>query len=99
MTNTMNETKPAGAASAVEHLVRDAARDEWYEGINDGKPYHWRDVGPDEIWAAAWDAATKAEREACAEVCEEVANAPRTTKSGALAARDCMGFIRMRSSE
>lgn len=39
-----------------------------------------------------------AEREACANVCEEVANAPRTTKSGALAARECMGFIRMRSN-
>lgn len=70
MTETTKETKQDCAASAVERSVRDAARDEWYEGINNGSPYHWRDVGPDEIWAAAWDAATLAEREACAKACE-----------------------------
>lgn len=64
------ERSHVSGPSAVERRVRDAARNEWYEGINNGKPYHWRDVGPDEIWAAAWEAATAAERERCARVCE-----------------------------
>lgn len=33
------------------------ARDAYYDGVNKGNPLHWRDVGPDEIWQAAWDAA------------------------------------------
>jgi len=56
--DVMTEARLDGAASAVERRVRDAARDAWYDGINKGTPYHWRDVGPDEIWAAAWEAAT-----------------------------------------
>ena len=57
MEQTTNETKPAGAASAVERRVR--ARNKWYDSLQN----NWRDIGPDEIWDAAWEAAVVA----CAE--------------------------------
>jgi hypothetical protein len=37
-------------------------RDKYYEGLNKGDPMHWRNVGPDEIWDAAWQAAMTAMR-------------------------------------
>jgi len=95
--DVMTEARLDGAASAVERRVRDAARDAWYDGINKGTPYHWRDVGPDEIWAAAWEAASNAEREACANACESPVPDlvySRRPKDW----RECAMLIRMRSN-
>ena len=49
---------------------RDSARNVFYKGADRGDPMPWRDIGPDELWNAAWDAATKAERDACAGICD-----------------------------
>ena len=51
----------AGEAGAnlTDVLERDQARDAFYKGADRGEPMHWRDVGPDELWNAAWEAATK----------------------------------------
>lgn len=62
----MNFEKPAVAQSRAEgansnaELERDSARDAFYKGADRGEPMHWRDIGPDELWNAAWAAATKA---------------------------------------
>lgn len=33
-------------------------RDAFYKSVDEaGKPHHWRDISPDEIWSEAWDAA------------------------------------------
>lgn len=50
-TETVERSHVSGP-SAVERRVRDAARDEWYEGINNGRPYHWT-VHKHE-WQHAW---------------------------------------------
>lgn len=54
-------------------LERDSARSAFYKCADRGEPMHWRDIGPDEVWNAAWETATKAEREACAKVAEAAA--------------------------
>lgn len=65
------------------------ARNEWYRNLNGD----WRNMGPDEIWAAAWAAATIAEREACAKVCDEEADGLEDSTAGR-----CADRIRMRSN-
>lgn len=69
----MNEQKPenvneaTSAQSALNAwLERDRARSAFYKGVALGDPMHWRDLGPDDIWDAAWAAATVVERDACA---------------------------------
>ena len=42
--------------------MKNKLRDKYYEGLNKGDPMHWRNVGPDEIWDAAWQAAMTAMR-------------------------------------
>lgn len=41
--------------------MKNKLRDKYYDGLNKGDPMHWRDVGPDEIWDAAWQAAMRKE--------------------------------------
>jgi hypothetical protein len=38
-------------------LERETARNAFYKGADRGEPLSWRDIGPDEVWNAAWNAA------------------------------------------
>ena len=61
MSDHEHQTEAAGGLSAVDSSVRDAARDAWYDRLNDhNTTTGWRDIGPDEIWAKAWEAALNA---------------------------------------
>lgn len=58
-----------GQSRLTVGLDRDSARKTFYENADRGEPMHWRDMGPDEVWNAAWEMAIKTEREVCAGIC------------------------------
>lgn len=76
-----NTARPSAQAGGG----RDAEREAFYNRADRGDPMHWRDIGPDDVWNAAWDAATKTEREACAKICESLRDEAREKRLSNLA--------------
>jgi len=42
--------------SEYQMKILKETRDSFYDGVNKGEPFHWRDTGPDEIWDHAFRA-------------------------------------------